>query len=279
MYRILYLFWFSLSVNIVVAQNNINLDSLKGIWENPALPSEDRLDAVMYSVIYLWDTGRYKEGWELAYKLNEIEGGKSSKKHQSFFHLSTGIELRNNDLAKSELTLQKGIALGKEANFKFGIVNGHVSLGITYMQGRQLDKALASFNEALKLSEESDNYYMKTNTAWAYLKIGEISERKGNRKRYKEYLNKALNIFTEVEHKLGIVRCYSDISEYYTFNNDYLSALDCLKKVEQVSLEIGAVNDTILFVRVYNQFAHIYHFQENYQEALDYYFKILRLAV
>ena len=140
------------------------------------------------------------------------------------------------------------------------------------IQGTDTSKAIIYFQEAIQISEKSDN---KQLIARCLGKIGNIYVSKYNYYRAIDYYKKSLRIATEIDDKICIIIVSNNMADINRELSNYIQAFVYYQEMLKISKEI---DDKIFIISSLNGIANIYNIIGEYSKALDYYQKALRIS-
>ena len=97
------------------------------------------------------------------------------------------------------------------------------NIGNVHFEKQQYETALEFYNKALKIQKENKYLWSETNTL---RNIGGVYNALNQKQNAFKYFDEALEKAKQINAKKLIMALYSDMSEYYENNNDYIKALE-----------------------------------------------------
>ncbi len=134
-------------------------------------------------------------------------------------------------------------------------------------------QACDSFAQTILVEAQKNNYKGGIANAW-FLKSS-AQQQYGNYDSAIALAKISLALFTEINDKAGIARCYNDIGIDYDFKAYYAKAIDNYLKALKIFEEL---NDTRGLANTYNNIGLIHQNQSNHNEAAQNYQKALSIA-
>lgn len=131
--------------------------------------------------------------------------------------------------------LKEGLVLALDSNFKGQAGVFYNALGMAYQEKEILDSALISFSLFAKFTEEMKD---SLNLLFAYVNLGEINSRIGDRKKAAEYFSKAKILNKNIKNSQATAAIIGNMAELYYQNGMYDSSLVYCKE----SMRICAKN-------------------------------------
>ena len=241
--------------------------------------------------------------------LNELPKAKDGK--DKVILLSTiSKELYTSNPDKGIEYGKEGVSLAKSLNWKKGLADNYLSLGLNYSFGKSdntkadeyFQKALKIYREigdekgeagilskisfqyystnpdegikiglqGVKIAEESDN---KEEMAHNYVSLGvNYAYGKSNFPKSIEYFNIALKTYEEIEDKSKVASTLGYFGFIYRNQSDYAKALDYYQRSLKIYEQLG--NKTGVAANLGN-IGMIYDFKSDFPRALEYYRKAL----
>ncbi|MFH1320285.1 MAG: tetratricopeptide repeat protein [Bacteroidota bacterium] len=232
-----------------------DLDSLRSVYNDPAQPDTNRLQA------------NYEIAWSYIY----------TQPDSAFLVAQEGLNLAeqlflNNEDGKIERLKWKAQSLN--------------TMGVSYYIRSDYPKALEYYIKSLSLLENmaeqaqikgNSKLYNRAKKALpaSYNNIGVLYWNMDDLKTAQEYYFKSMKLKEELGDKKGMAASYSNIGIIYKIQGNYDKALDYYLKSVQIKEELG---DDIGLAGSYNNIANLYHKQNDYSMALNYYLKSLKIA-
>ena len=167
---------------------------------------------------------------------------------------------------------QQGLDLATKLQWARGIAMTNNSIGNNYLSNADYPKAIAYFQAALKIHEETGNKKSALNVV---SNIGQAFAQQGNYVNALEYFFLALKMAEEAGDKNSIALNTCNIGSVCQMQRDYPKALEYFQKALGLGQELG---DKSLQTRATVNIGTIYYWQKNYDHALEYDFKGLKMA-
>ena len=189
-------------------------------------------------------------------------------------------EFRSNDPDTAIYFANKALDLATKTNYKIGIANAYLSLGIAKMNLGKYQDALNNNNDALRifdelLNKENINKSEVLNLkARAYANNGNIYNNQGNYPEALKSNSEALKIREEIGDKAGIAACYNNMGNIYSALDNYPEALKNFFTALKIKEEIG---DKKSIANSYNNLGNAYYSQHDYAQALKYQLAALKI--
>ena len=149
-------------------------------------------------------------------------------------------------------SLDKSIALYKNANNSLGIIKSMMNKGGVLYQKGETKKATQEYVNALAIAEKKG---YKNEIAALYKNIGLVYYSQGKTKEALAYNNKALAIFNQLKSKKDIAATYVNIGNCYFDDYQPQNALLNYNKALKLSKEI---NDNQTIAKLYNNIGSVY---------------------
>lgn len=219
---------------------------------------------------------------------------------------------RNNDPVKAMLYTEQALILAHSINDYSGIASSLNNKGVLYRHSGNLDKALDSYIEALKIQEEQQ---FDDAVAYTHSNIGTIYSLKNEYQKALEYFLKANTQFESIGHNLRSIGTLNNIGNVYSNMNKYEDALGYYLKSDklydeladqsqafvpytnignayfnlgQLDLALEFYNKSLVFeqrdnnlngqANALHNFGIVFSTMGNHQQAIDFYNKALDLA-
>ena len=168
----------------------------------------------------------------------------------------TSINLRNNRAAKKYL--KRSLKLFKQLGDKDGELNSSVALGTSLLRLKEYDQSRKILNDAIRKAKQFPNEYDdwgKNGEANAYRILSSLDRKLKDYSSAKQYSEKALSIYKDINQKLGEAAALFDLGELYLSLKDNSNAKSHLQQAIQKSRIIGAkdteANSLFCLARVY----------------------------
>jgi serine phosphatase RsbU (regulator of sigma subunit)/Tfp pilus assembly protein PilF len=224
----------------------------------------------------------------------------------SFEYAKKGVYSKSNDYAV------KALELAKEKEYKRGIINSYIQLGITNERQGNYLSSLEHYMNVLILVEEikdkqsilkkvynslgnvymylsdypkSLRYHLKSleikeelndqeGIAKSYNNIGTVYHKLGELNKAKEFYIKSFEIVKERKNKKAVAGCYNNIGVIYKEKREFEKALDYFFKSIEIYENIGNQKE---IASIYNNIGFIFDMNGKSEKALEYYKKSLEI--
>ena len=166
------------------------------------------------------------------------------------------------DLGKYDLAMKytnEALTLAEKINFKKGIANCYLEIGGIYNVISDYPKALANYQNALKIYTDSKN---NQGLASTLMGLGNVFGYLLDYKSSTEYYEKSLKIYTQLNDTSGIAGCLNNIGGNYNLLADYKTALQYFKKSlaicnskkddEGISTALGNIGNALFYLNDYS---------------------------
>ena len=255
------------------ANAQVNIDSLRTVWEDENQADTTRLNALntlakdgyLYSQpdsAYFFAQLQYEFAKKRGFKLHEA---KALKTQGNTFWVK-------GDFQSSNKFYNRSLLISEEIGDKRGISASLNNIGALYMNQGQGVRALEFFTKSLKIREEIGD---KLGIGTCLLNIGVLyDEQGGNETKALEFYNKSLKIFQEINYKQGIAIALSNIGEINSGLGKDTLALDYFQQGVKIYEEIGDKQGMAWVLRIIGD---IYLNQDNYSKALEFFQRSLKL--
>ena len=260
-----------LLLNQVTAQ--VNLDSLKSIWQDDALPDSSRFNA-MYSFVYDGylesqpDSALYYSEFmhEMAFqKGSRIYSGRALNLKGNYYWLKGYPDTA---LSLFEQSLNIAQVVGDQK----GQADSHLGKGLIYGQKGNYYKSLDSYRTALKLYERIDE---KLGQAFALNNIGIVYNQQGEIQKALEYYLRCYNLFEQTQAGSQMPIPLGNMGEAYMKLGDFAQATEFLEEAMIVGRKYGNIRslagNNLRFGRMLQK-------NGEYDKALPYFERSLKFA-
>lgn len=213
-----------------------------------------------------------KQGQEkLDSLLKVLPNAKKDTAHVSLLaELSKSIQATNPE--KGIKYGERGVKLAKELDWKRGIADNNVSIGLNYALGKsEFTKSKLYFDKALKTYEELD---LKLELGKTLVNIGIVYQNQSLYDNAIENYEKALDIFERLKDKERIASTLGNIGFVYRSQSDYANALEYYQRSLSMFEKLG--NKSGIATNLGN-IGMIYDYQSDFTRALEYYNKAIEL--
>jgi tetratricopeptide (TPR) repeat protein len=171
----------------------------------------------------------------------------------------------------SSLNLKKDLTKREKIAFKKAKGSSLIGAGSNYLHKGDLDKALDSFNEGLKIFEEINN---KRGMALTFGNLGNAYNRQGELDTAFKYYAKSQKLYKEIEDKGGIATCLNDMGVIHIKKGDNAEGIDKLTQSLKIREEI---NDKKGMANALSNIGIIYVRQGDNDKGIEYFIKSMEL--
>jgi tetratricopeptide (TPR) repeat protein len=225
----------------LMAASQVNLDSLRRIWNDQKQPDTSRMEAMSTISFEGYIYSNADSAFYFAQLLYDFAKRVDNKKYlaQALNTQGTTFYFKG-DYAKAIDYFNRGLKIREAIGDKRGVASSINNMGAIYTDQGESEKALECYKRSLKIREEIGD---KDGMAASYNNIGAIyAERKENTLAI-EYYTRSLKLREEIGDKVGIGTAYNNIGSIYNNLNDVTKARDYytrgLKIREQVDDKRG----------------------------------------
>ena len=172
-------------------------------------------------------------------------------------------EKRNNVSALVFFNLSTKLA--EEIDYKEGIANGYVSMGVLYdLYQNNYPKALEFYLKDLKIKEESNN---EEEMGYCYARLGSVYHSHKQYSKAMEYFLRAIPVLEKKADTSNLSFIYSGVAFDYIKLNNYTKGLEFYFKSLKIDKES---KDTIAITADYHDVGYVYFLLENYSKTQEY---------
>lgn len=204
----------------------------------------------------------YEYGLMMSYSNLGIYNYFISKYYEAIKYYDIAIEYAIKTNSKKQLSFlynYKGVALERMGEFK---------------------EAIEEYHRSIKIKEETNNKlgiaYTSSNIGSLYIEIYRLRKDKEHLTKAKEYIEKSLLVFLELEDERGIAIAYSNLGLLYDNKREFEQAIDYyLKTIEIDEKNNASISDLVID---YNNVGSCYEEKKDYELAIYYYGKALTLC-
>jgi two-component system, NarL family, sensor histidine kinase UhpB len=172
---------------------------------------------------------------------------------------------------QAKMNADDAFILSEKINYKRGISNALLNLGIICTYEGNYPGALKNFFSSLEFSENGKN---KKELSVAYNGIAGVYANQGSYPEALKYLNLYLKISQEIKDKRGVANAFNNMGFIYNIQGNYTEALKSHFASLKIKEEIGdkkGVSNSLANIGL------IYERQNNYSDALVNYFASLKI--
>lgn len=241
----------------------INLDSLRGVWNDKSQADTTRLEAMKKIA---WDGYLFSQpdsAFHFAQLHYELAKKKGLKEQMALALNIQGVSfhIRANYPQALEY-YQRSLKIREEIGDKEGIAGSLSNIGLIYTDQSDYSKALGYYQRSLKISEEIGD---KNGIATSLSNIGLIYMEQNDYPKALNDYQRSLKIFEELGKKRGIASSMNNIGMIYEDQGDYPKALDAYQRSLTIKEEMGnkrGVTGTLI------NMGGLLHKQGDYQKAI-----------
>ena len=188
-------------------------------------------------------------------------------KANTLFEISRVYLTELNDIKKVAEYGWKELALAQKIDYKKGMANAMLNIGIYYRTNGNSDMSLYYDKKSLALAQEVND---KKAESGALLNIGLDYSAKENYKEALNYMKNGLQLKQQIGDRKGMARGFNNLANIFQTQGNYTEALKYHLKSLQIKEEF---NDKLGIALSYNNIANVLYSQLKYDEALGYYLK------
>ncbi len=290
----------------------VNLDSLRTVWNNQSLADTIRLQAVDKIAREAYAESQNDSAYYFAQLQYDFAESKGHKKQMADALNTQGQAVKKqSDYASAIDYYTRSLTIREELGDKKGIASSLHNIGIIYYYQANFVSAIDYYTRSLAIkkelgdkrgiaallnnigiiySEQGDNasaidYYTlclasmeeiggKTGIATSLNNIGNIYKQQGELVSAKDYYTRSLTINEEIGNKTGMTFSLGNIGRIYLEQGDLVSAIDYSNRSLTISEELG---DKRVIAASLNDIGRIYYEQGDYASAKDYYTRSLKI--
>jgi len=135
----------------------------------------------------------------------------------------------------------KAVALAKKIDDKRQLANALNNLGLSYSDENKLIEARQIFNEAITVAKADDN---KSIEGIALNNVSDIAMREGDFGILKNYAERSIQLFTEMQDDGGMVGAKSILAAYYLTHKDFTKAQNLANEALQLAKKQNLLEPT-----------------------------------
>ncbi|MDB4286063.1 tetratricopeptide repeat protein [bacterium] len=230
-------FTIALCVISVIAQAQVNLDSLWGVWNDTAQDDTCRLRAISTFSFDGYVNSQPDSAFyfsQLQYELAEKSGHKGWMANA----LSTqGVSfIERSDYEKAREYLNRSLLLSKEIGDEERIEEAQVNLGKIFWRQGDFEQAMASYSQSLALVEKRGD---RKKTARLLYNVGTIAFQQGNLPHALELLSRSEKLCEEVGDQRTLTKVYNVKGLIYLGQEELDKALEYFSQYEKIREEMG----------------------------------------
>jgi len=227
----------SFLLSTLISFGQVNVDSLKSIWESPHNHDTIRLQALgkIVNDVYLYtqpDSAYFYA--ELQYDFAKERGAR--KQEANALGYMGIVFLFKGEYATSSDYLRKSLTIREEIGDKKGIAASLNNIGLIYDYQGDLANAIDYYTRGLAISEEIND---EKTIAYVLLNIGTIYGIQEDYDIATDYFTRGLGILEELGLQSGIASALSNIGTIYLNQGDYATARDYLARTLKIDEETG----------------------------------------
>ncbi len=173
------------------------------------------------------------------------------------------LSYSDSDSTKAFFYNKKALSLAKKLQWKDGVAKSHFYLGTIYNVYLDYDKALISFHQSLKTSNQKI-------LSKSFQSIGEVYLNTSNFSKALDYSFRALKIDEAIGNKQGIAKVFANLGSINYGIQKYSKALEFYNKAAKLYKELANTKELAIVNR---NMAGVYNSLRQSQKALLYYEK------
>jgi Nif-specific regulatory protein len=179
------------------------------------------------------------------------------------------VESRRSQPGQSLALNLRALELAKQGENLPLLVEVLSSVGWSYVQGGEYDKAIERFQEALGVARTLGSKY---DTAACYSSLGTIYHNRADHQRALEYFTLSLRLSSEIGDLKGIANSYNNLGIVHRLKDNLTLTSECYKRAIDL---FSRINDQNGMAAGMNNLSSILELEGKYNEALDYAFRAL----
>jgi len=253
-------------------QAQVNLDSLRGVWNDETAPDSSRAQAMLEIAKDGYLYSQPDSAYYFAQLMYDFASKKGLKKKMAIA-LSTqgGSFYARGDFQKAMEYYQRCLNIYEEISDKKGMAKTLNNIGVMYSNQGNFPQALVYYQRSLKIKEEISD---KSGMAGAMNNIGLVYMNQGDYPKALDNYQRSLRIKEEFSDHRGIAQILNNIGLIYMRQDDYPNALECFRRSLNICEEIS---DKRGLAGILSNIGLIYMNIGDYPQALDYYQHSLKI--
>ncbi len=223
-----------------ISNAGINLDSLKGIWNDTNQKTEDRFLAAK---TIAW-TGYLQSYPDSSFYFSE-QYFLVAKERNNLKEMATALYIQANACGNQGLNVlalekaKSSLAIYEKIPYKTGVANSYNLIGNICLSLKEFNEAQKYYSNALEIYLEKED---KMGQANVYNNMGNILKEESNYLDALNYYLKSLKLKKAIGNKIGISSTYTNIGLVQLAMKDYLQALEYLELGLNICEEEGFEN-------------------------------------
>ncbi len=263
----------SLLMSTLPVFSQINLDSLKRVWNNETLTDSTRLQTIQ---VIAWDGFLFNNQDSALYYAQlqyDFAQAKGSKKWMANALNTQGVAMYYQNNYKKALDYHtRSLEIKEELKNRRGIAISLNNIGMVYELQSEYEKALDYYNQSYQIASEIDN---KRAMANALNNIAIVFKFQGKYAEAIENYTKSLNLKEEIGYKRGMVSSLSNIGTVYFDQGAFERSIENYIRALKISEELG---DKQRIYKLLANIGNVYVQHGDSRTAIDYHTRSLALA-
>nr|AOE12544.1 serine/threonine protein kinase [uncultured bacterium]CCF99358.1 serine/threonine protein kinases [uncultured Cytophagia bacterium] len=267
-----------LLISLSSKAQEVNLDSLWGVWNDKTQPDTNRLKAMRDIA---WDGYLYSNpdsAFYFAQMGYDFAEARNNKKWMAeLLNVQGVLFMEKNNYEKSLEFFENSLQISKILDDLKQMSYSYFKIGHVYIAQGDFDNALKFLEKCIELDEKQGSL---EDVARSLGDIGIVYYRKGDNVKAIEYYSKCIRIFEDLGLKMKTVPSLCNIGNIYTRKGDDSVALEYYTK--SLNLQESIIDKTRYdkygIAIIMNNIGSIYKRKKNYKEALKICNKALLIA-
>ncbi len=240
---------------------NLNLDSLKNLWNNTSLPDTSRLNAVNEIAKSYLNLDMPDSALCFAKFQYDFSVAISNKKQMAnALNYQGNAYSKQSNFDKSLACSNKSIKIKQEIGDLKNLSSIYISIGNVYAGKGDNTKGLEYYKMALDISMDNNKVQ-----AAVFNNMGSLSRRQGNYEQALIYYKRSLKLKKTIGDKKGIGNTLNNIGNIYFTRKNYEQAISYYQKSLTLQQELDIVNPAALC-----NIGNVYFEMGDYEKALTY---------
>ncbi len=250
-----------------------SLDSLYSVWQDESEPDSTRAIALNDYIYEGPFNSQPDSAIALANRLYDFTQEKGHDKGTVDALLLRGyVFSRMGNYPKALASYEEGLKLSEKINYKLGTADILLRTGYIFHDNSDILTALKNYQKSLKIYEELDDLEGISNI---YNEFGSIYYLQGDFEKSLNYYLESLATTQELNDELGNSSQYINIANLYSNQQNFVKALEYYQK----GLAIDEIkNDKLGIAIALSGIGNVYYNQEKEDKALEYLEKSLKIS-
>lgn len=265
-------FIFTASIGDTCAQQ-INLDSLKQVWNDETLPDSVRLSTMQ---VIAWDGFLFNNQDSALYYAqlqHDFAKEKGIKKWMASALNTQGVAMYYQSNYTEALDYHtRSLKIKEELNNKRGIATSLNNIGMVFELQSDYEKAMDYYNQSLEMATK---IVSKRAMANALNNMAIVFKFQGKYTEALNYHTRSLNIKEEIDYRRGMVSSLSNIGTVYYDQGYFGRAIENYLRALKITEELG---DKQRMFKLLGNIGNVYDQQGDDVKALDFHSRSMKIA-